>query len=42
MIVRINNSLLRRGYLLWLDLEMMKGSTMVRVCVCAYHDHLHD
>ena len=30
MIVRICESLQRRGYLVWIDLEMMKGS--VRSC----------
>ena len=28
MILRIHGSLLRRGYLVWIDTEMMKGSTM--------------
>ena len=28
MILRIHSSLLRRGYLVWIDTEMMKGSTM--------------
>ena len=28
MILRIHASLCRRGYLVWIDTEMMKGSTM--------------
>ena len=28
LIVRINASLLVRGYKVWLDLDMMKGSTL--------------
>ena len=28
MILRIHSSLSSRGYLLWIDTEMMKGSTM--------------
>ena len=27
-ILRIHSSLCRRGYLVWIDTEMMKGSTM--------------
>ena len=28
MILRIHSSLCQRGYLLWIDTEMMKGSTL--------------
>ena len=28
MILRIHSSLCRRSYLVWIDTEMMKGSTM--------------
>ena len=28
MILRVHASLLRRAYLVWIDTEMMKGSTM--------------
>ena len=28
MILRIHSSLCSRGYLVWIDTEMMKGSTM--------------